>query len=293
MRKTVVFIPFLLFSVWTLTAGPQVTVESMSFIPQTYYVGDRVEMRIVLGQGGDMKLLSPVKPKNPPWGVVHDISLIPTGGKLEVRVVFTSFQPGTQTFPPLKIGEFVLDDLKVHVGSLIEEGYGEFAPPRGQILLPSTRLILGLIVGGFFALPLLGVFLFFWVRPRIERFQAFYRERRPYKELRRRLRDLQKDGDGLDARRFYIALLENLKMYFSHRGKQDCAAMTTREMQNFITKRFSRVENIEELVQILLFGDEVKFGGRRATKKKRHEDLQSVIIAVESIEKGEGRVADI
>lgn len=266
-------------------ADPRYTVESSLFIPQSYYVGDRVELRVVLKTFGGLQAVPPRELPKLPWGELHEIRLNSAEARLEVRLVFTPFQPGTQTFPSLRLGDLAIEGLKVYVRSLVDEGRTDLAPPRGQLLLPSTKLIVGLVVGGFLALPLIGTFLLLWVRPRLRVLYARYQERRPYKRLQKFLHTLREQIQEIDGRRYYISLLEQMKIYLSHRGGGNCMAFTTREMEDYLFRSFDRREENERLLKIFVFGDEVKFGGRRASPEKKMEDLLAAVEISSLLEK--------
>lgn len=277
-----------------LSADAGYTVQSSLFIPQSYYVGDRVELRIVLRTSGDVQVAPPREFPGVAWGEIHGARVSPREGAFEIRIHFTAYQPGTQTLPLLRFGDIVLEGQNVYVRSLVDEGRRDFSPPRGQLLLPSTKLVLGLTVGGFIALPLLGTFLFFWVRPRLGRLIARYLERRPYKRLQKELKILHEQNSELDGRRFYILLLEELKIYLSRRGgKGDCMAYTTREMEEYLIDFFADSSEVEPLLRIFQFGDRVKFGGGRTSREKRMEDLDLVAEISRKIEKRDSRNADL
>jgi hypothetical protein len=277
----------LFLPVFSIGADPRFVVESTLFIPQSYYVGDRVELRIIIRTNGNLEVSSPAELPKPPWGVLHNLRVLSRDNKREIRLVFTPYQTGTRTFPPLKLGEIVLENQKIFVRSLVEEGHSDPVPPRGQVLLPSTRLMIGLIVGGFIALPLVGTFLFVWLRPRIRGLSEFYRKRVPYRRLQKALKSLKTQIALLDGRRFYIALGDQLKAFLSFRSGGNCLAYTTREMEDYLTKYIGPAEEKERILEVLVFGDEVKFGGRKADQEKRLKDLEIIRDAAEALEKKE------
>ncbi|HQH79619.1 MAG TPA: hypothetical protein PK535_11675 [Synergistaceae bacterium] len=272
MRRTILLVlltPSLVF------AQARFTVESSQFIPQSYYVGDRVELRVLVRGEGYLRAEALREIPAFPWGEIHGGRILPQEDKFEIRITFTAYQTGTQTLPPLQFGDATLDGLKVHIRSLVDEGRMTPAQPRGQLLLPSTRLYIGLVTGGFLALPLLGAFLMVWVRPRAIRLAARYRERRPYRRFRRDLQALAGRMPLLDARSFYIALLDLVRGFLSRRCGVDCAAFTTRELGELFDRRLGAGREGDDLLRLFVFGDLVKFGGGGASLEKRsqHADL--------------------
>ena len=114
--------------------------ENVSYIPQSYYVGDRVELRAVLRLSAGVRVSPSKELPRLAWGTVQDLKVSGSQGKYDLSILFTPFHPGTQTFPAFKLGDASVEGLKVHVRSLVDEGFRESIPPQGQLLLPSTKL---------------------------------------------------------------------------------------------------------------------------------------------------------
>jgi hypothetical protein len=295
MRRGVLNFSFFITNLTFLTAGlfaeARYTVESIQFIPPAYYVGDRVELRVVARSLGDIQVAPPRNFPDVPWGEFHDARIVPRDGNLDISIVFTPYQPGSQTIPNLRFGDIVLEGLRVSVRSLTDESFREPAPPRGTLLLPSTRLIISLIAGFFIALPLACAAAFVRLRPLLLRLALLYRERRPYRKLRKELALLRGRIAETDSRRFYISLLDMVKTYMSRHGHTGCLASTTRELADSLEREFGDLPEKAAILEVFHFGDEVKFGGRKSTREKRLEDLSLVAEFSAGLENRRGRHA--
>jgi hypothetical protein len=254
-------------------ADGRYTVDSIQFIPPAYYVGDRVELRAVVRASSDVRILPPREFPRIEWGEFHDAYILPRSEFVELHIFFTAYQPGNKTIPNLVCGDIVLQGLSASVRSLTEEGLWEPAPPHGNLLLPSTRLIIALAAGLLIVLPLAGFAGFFWLRPWLKKIAGYYRERRPYRKLKKDLALLRGRAGEADSRRFYICLLSALKLYMNRHIKANCLAFTTRELEAVFRTKFEDGRDGRELLDIFRFGDEVKFGGRECSREKRLQDL--------------------
>ncbi|MCL1818157.1 MAG: hypothetical protein FWG35_04445, partial [Spirochaetaceae bacterium] len=99
-----------------------------------------------------------------------------------------------------------------------------------------------------------------------------WRERKPYRRLRRELAELSSRAAEMDSRGFYIRLLDTVKLYMHTRCEPGCVALTTRELEPYFARRFGSGPDKALLLDIFRFGDEVKFGGRESRREKRLRD---------------------
>jgi hypothetical protein len=256
-----------------LAADGRYTVDGIQFIPPAYYVGDRVELRALVRASSDVQVLPPEEFPQIEWGEFHDAHILPRNDFVELHIFFTAYQTGDKVIPNLVCGDVVLQGLSASVRSLTEGGLREPAPPRGNLLLPSTRLIIALAAGLLIVLPLSGFAGFFWLRPWLKKIAGYYRERRPYRKLKKDLALLRGRAGDVDSRQFYISLLDALKLYLNRRMRANCLAFTTRELEAVFRIRFKDGREGQELLAIFRFGDEVKFGGRECSREKRLQDL--------------------
>jgi hypothetical protein len=275
---------FFLFLTPHLFAQARYTVESIQFIPQEYYVGDRVELRVVVRASSDVRIAPPREFPAAAWGDFHDAHVLPRDNLTEIHIFFTPYQTGAQTVPNLNCGDVVLQGLSLSVRSLTEDGPRDPAPPRGNLLLPSTRLIIAAAAGLLIVLPLAGIAAFVWLRPWLERLAKRCRGRQPYRKLKKTLAALRGRAEENDSRHFYISLLDALKLYMTHHGGESCMAFTTRELEAYFARGLGDNPDRNTLLEIFHFGDEVKFGGRQSPREKRLADISRIAAAASRLE---------
>ena len=136
------------------------------------------------------------------------------------------------------------------------------------------------------ALPLSGAACFGWLRPWIKKLARRYRERQPYRKLRKTLAALGARAAETDSRRFYISLLDAARLYLNHLCRGNCTACTTRELALRFERYFPDKPAAAALLDIFRFGDEVKFGGRESPREKRLQDIGTVGAAASRMEAG-------
>lgn len=280
-----------------LLCGPAVlsftqsyTVTESVVLPSEYYVGDRAELRARIRTAGNVELSVPAALPDAAWAVFHDVRLFPIDSQqTEIRVSFTAFRPGTQTLPAVDLGGIRLNGLTVHVDSVLEEGRTEPAPLEPPMLLPTTRLRLA----GFVALVTIGPLLI-WMLLRIGRGKmatllARYRRAQPYRRLQKSLKRLESSAEELDAKSFYIILLEDMRRYFTQRLGRDLMSATSIEIIHFISDIDARGSDL--IAEAFREGDLVKFAGRQADLEQRQRHLHGVLHVVAELEAAPARRA--
>jgi hypothetical protein len=267
-----------------ISAQARYTIESVQFIPPAYYVGDRVELRARVRASADVTVAPPRSFPKITWGEFHDAHVALRDGLAEIQIFFTAYQMGAQSVPNLICGDVVLQGLSVSVRSLTEEQPREREPPRGNLLLPSTRFIIAAGAGVLIALVLAVFAGLLWLRPWLRHIIRSCRERRPYRKLRKTLAALRTQAGETDSRRFYIFLLDAVKLYMNHYGEGDCTAFTTRELEAYFARSLGDTADRNALLEIFHFGDEVKFGGRHSPRDRRLADIGCVAAIASRLE---------
>lgn len=280
----------LLLGLCAVAAAPaeSYTITESVVLPSEYYVGDRAELRVRVQTAAGVELSLPAALPESAWAEFHGIRLFPIDAqRSEIRLSFTAFRPGTQTLPAFNLGGITLRGLTVHVSSVLEDGRTEPAPAEPPMLLPTTRLRMALFAAVLLVGPLL-----LWVLFRVGRVQvalliAGYRNAQPYRKLRRTLRGLESELAQLDARSFYIVLLEDLRRYFSRRLRRDLVSATSFEIMHHLSELDAR--GTDQLAEVFRTGDLVKFAGRPSTVEQRQIHLQTVLAVINQIEAAPSR----
>ncbi len=250
-------------------------IEEIKYLPPVFFVGDQVEIRITITGSEELDLHSPEELPETKWGTINSVRAIKKPLNWEVRILVTSFVPETQTLPPLNLGDTVLERIDVPVGSVLDRQEPVLAPPRQQLLLPSTKLYLALGIGLVFGLPLLFTFGFKWGKRKISELISRYRENQPNRRLAKILSSLD-DTVRSNPRRFYIILLDELRLFMTSKSGIDCRAATTDEISDYVREFTGDAALSSSVMDIFNRGDLVKFANKRTTLKKRNEHLETV-----------------
>lgn len=289
VRRTMVFLWIVMLMLCILMPVASVEgarVENHIFLPPDFYVGDNVEMRLRVYPESGLRVLPPEEVPVTNWIDIHDVRVKQDGSRWEVQIDFTSYAPGTRTLPVIQLGDVVLNDVKLHTKSILQERGLDFFGIKGQLYLPGTRLAIGLAVLILFFGPVFVLSFAGRVTQGVKRFVSIKTGRRPYKRFMRALKDLREKHMQMSSRRFYIVLSEELRHYLSSRTKDDFIALTSSELHAQLWKTLpsDSTEQVEALVRMMQQSDEIKFGGLNASKKQREEDLEMVVSAAKEIE---------
>jgi len=290
MRKYC-FLSFLLL-VPLFSLFSQVEVKRTIFVPPEYYMGDSVELRLLIELDEYGELIVPENVSDHEWVEIKDIQVIQNDLNAEIIVWFTSFSPGTRALPEIDFGPFILNDFKIYTKSLVEEGENELRGLRPQVMIPGSRLYFFLLAAGVFVLP----YLFYFAMKYLIRSLIFlakkYHTTRPYRTLNRILKRLDANLDRTSVRNFFITLSDAMRIYLTARTGFDCKSATTSEIS--MLHGFGLDQNLwSRFVAILKTGDLVKFGGEVLSHNEMKESLDFVISLCQEIEKREDFHADI
>jgi hypothetical protein len=247
------------------------------FLPQTYYVGDVVEARVVVRSSEELDLTVPETLPQTEWVDFRDVSIVQRADGYEVRIVFQPYFVGTRQLPGMDLGAFTVSGVSAVVSSLRgESGELELQPVRDQLLLPGTRALIAVIVLSLFGIPLVVVFTGGWARRQFYVLRERYRENRPYRTLQKGLKQLQTDMHDLDGKRYYIRLVDLTRSYLEGRYSPVYRSATTGELDVQLRRSGVPAEQRQGLIELFQFGDLVKFANRRVTVHDRTRHLEAV-----------------
>ena len=284
MKRFFIFLCFLIAAVPVFSQKTYVS-EKIVFLPQDFFVGDLVEVRVVIKPMPGYHVEKPTKLPDSYWISVENADIVDLGGKYELRVLLRPYAPGIRTLPPLQFGDIMLRDVRILTRSVLDENQSGFSPPAGQMLLPGTQYYIAILVGVVFILPVL--LLVFWgrLRERITDYISRQLKRRPYKRFIRRLDELEAGLGDMKGRGFYTELIEVLREYLSERGRVDYESATTREAVRGLSSDFAAVDCLSAVIAIFQTADRVKFGSARVVMSVREEHLNVLRDAAQQIEK--------
>lgn len=270
------FLTILFLSLTAASADTGIQVEDTVFIPKEFYVGDKVELRIKLDVENNFKLQLPGTLPSSPWIEINSLEIFEKNKVPELRIVFTSFIPGTRSFPTLFLGDIVLNSVKIHTSSLIESRDAEFSGIEDQLLLPGTKLGLGVIVGALFIGPMLIILLLGPFRKNIAKIIKNSISRSPINRLNKILNELTDQKNGISCRRFYIRLSAAVREYLSKRSDTDFITLTTSDIEIALIKVLGHREFSTMLYDMMKLSDAIKFGKVTTDDQKKLEDIDLV-----------------
>ncbi|NCN04298.1 MAG: hypothetical protein GW949_01580 [Spirochaetales bacterium] len=278
-----------------LLVGQEYTITDSFFLPPVYYVGDQVEVRLVVRSAFATAMTVPEELPQPTWGLIRDARIIERGIDREVRVRFVPFETGTKSFPALNLGPLVIDDITIFVSSILDpdQDQGEIASLRGQILIPGTQAFIVSILAGLFFVPVFGILGFRVARVGWVRLRVFYAEGRPYRRYLRSLRSLRNSADVLGGRDFYISLLFHIREYFRQRFGVAAQSLTTKELAYIFDHYITEAADREQIIQLFHHGDRVKFANLSSTITSRMAHLERAEKVIHNLEIKERRDAEL
>ncbi|MDC7226304.1 MAG: hypothetical protein PQJ61_06035 [Spirochaetales bacterium] len=288
MKKTILFLLIIPLSAFSLFAEKNYSSEKVVFLPQEFYVGDLVEMRVVIIPEPGVKVDKPEKFPDSYWVKIEDAEIFEVDEGYELRVFLRPYAPGIRTLPAIQFGDVLLRDIRIQTVSVLSSETLPLAPPAEQLMLPGTKYYIALVVGLVFLLPLF--LIIFWTRLRrgIHAYVIERKQRRPYRRLMHVLAELRQDLHEMKGKDFYTRLIEELRIYLTARGSIDYVSATVREASAKILSDFYGIPDNDKLTILLKQGDEVKFGGKRVVASRREDDILLVQNAVSEIEEAAG-----
>lgn len=285
-RTLLILVLFFTFTS-TISAAQGARVKETIFLPQDFYVGDVVELRVNFVPEAGMRVRSPSELPMSSWIDIHEVTLVEREEGRQARIRFSSYAPGTRTLPPIRLGDVVLDSIKIHTRSILDERSPDFVGIKNQLLVPGTRMTIAVLVALLFFGPIL-IFSFAGrVKHGFASLLAAQLGKRPYKRLEKTLRELKEEQEQMSSRKFYIVLEEEFRKYLSDRTGSDFKAITSSEFAEHFKEILPEgAEHDARAVHSLLRrSDMVKFGGENSDKQRRVDDMEIISRAAGEVER--------
>ena len=272
------------------TAAPA-TVEELSFEPPRFHVGDRVTARVVVRSSRHLTAPAAVAPDE--WVVVHRVDTVPrSDGRWEVRVGFSSYRPGVLTLPPIDVGAFRLENIRVQAASLLAGDRAPapvLRPPRPQLLLPGTGGVLLGAAAAVLTVPYLLASGGLLLAARARRRRRQRARGLPRARLERAVRRLQASSPrsmaaDAETASFYAQLAHLTRDYLAARMRIPAHACTTRELRSALPEHGLHGTPGTELTAILDTADRVKFAGRHSSAAEMQALSERLIALVQAID---------
>ncbi len=266
------------------SSGPGFSTLAAFTLPPTFYVGDKVELRIRLKLDSPATLRAPAEMPHDQWIRIESISITHAKDYSVVHIFFASFAPGSRAFPDINLGGIQLRGIRVTTTSLLSEGRTRLTDPKGQLLLPGSTLILGIGIALLVGLPPLFFVLFRRTRLKLVELIERRRSKKPWRALKRALDALERESPPRNARRFYITLIDAVRRYLTVKFGSNFRTVTAREFVAASNQTTVGRDAGTVLAEILHFGELVKFAGTPASEENLTGDLSRVREVIGAIE---------
>ncbi len=260
-------------------------VKSIIFLPKEYFVGDTVEARIMLQSEGGGVFAPPSKLQEYGWLVYHEITVKKEKNGTLVTITFTPYAPGTRTLPPIKLGSAILDSVKIHTTSMLETAGTSFRGIKKPLLLPGTRLLLGVVIAVLFIGPVFILWFIGSIKPKLNLAMALRRGRKSQRQLYKVLKDLDEEKERMSSRQFYFELSDAYRKYLWKRTGVDFMTTTSTDFGLNLEKILGPNSIVRSASAMVKFSDSIKFGGVTVNAGRKIHDLSIVRESVHLIEK--------
>ncbi|MDC7124878.1 MAG: hypothetical protein PQJ46_04890 [Spirochaetales bacterium] len=283
MKRFFLLLLVLLISI-PLFADKNYISEKVVFLPQDFYVGDLVEMRVKIRPSVGAKVEKPKSLPSPYWIKIDSADILQDGDVYELRLLLRPYAPGIRTLPTVQFGDISLKDIRIQTKSVLAEESHPFSPPAEQMLLPGTGYYIGLLIGLLFILPLCIIIFGASFKNKITDFINEKRQKRPYKRIMNILKDLSDKHSGMTDRELLTIIVDELRIYLSARGSIDYSSATVKEASAMVLGDFKEAAKAVELIPFFRLADEIKFGDGQISSDERLKILADVNDIVEEID---------
>ena len=265
-------------------ASAEVRLEDIEFIPPVFFVGDSVELKITVETDNPSAVTVPEILPDSEWVEIRDVYVEYGVNTVTVRALFTPFAAGTRTLPNLSLGALQLNAVKVPTQSVLGAAHEGAKRPRGQLVLPGTRLALAVVLALLASAPFLVYSGSRFIWGCFIRSRDIFLVHRPARRLRRVIKKLKTGTASESAAAWFSQLTDGLRGYLSERTGRDCRSSTTAEIGSM--NEFSAAGcPAERILTVLHNGDMVKFAGEPADQGSLERTLIEVESAVAEWEK--------
>jgi hypothetical protein len=280
----------LLFVAATSVAQVNYSVIENTRVPVNSYVGDEVEIRLVVRITSELPepLSDPAFVPQPTWGVIKSVRVIPRGDDYAIRIVVVPFEPGTVVLPTIPVGGIELAGLSIIVSSILSPDNEELRPAYGPQSLPGTSAIM-LVIAIAVALAVAGpLYVLGPGRRHIQAIIDRYNARRPFRRLTSDLNAIYAQIPATTARIFYTDLISALQRYMGGMLKRSCDSATSSELAALLPALAAACSAEEAaarpLTGMLGLADKAKFAGAPIKRTVRKAHVRVVRTVAEQLE---------
>lgn len=270
--------------------GPGFVIIDSSVTPSSVSVGDRAELRVVIRSTEPETIRLPSEYPTGRWVEFRSMRMIERGEDREVRVVFSPFRVGTLTLPDIDLGAGTFSGARIRVDSVLpDDGSATIEPVEPPAFMAGFQVMAFVVFVVLIAAPFVLYRLAVALALRSRVLAARYRANRPYRRIVRSVRELRTLFDELDAKSFYIRLVDDLRAYLTDRVHGDFMVATVTELSHLLEERIESGEQRQRLQDLFQRADLIKFASRESDTDQRLRDIETVVELIAYIENRRSR----
>ncbi|MFP4508945.1 MAG: hypothetical protein ACOC4I_02225 [Spirochaetota bacterium] len=255
-------------------AATDLVVLERDILPNEIRVGEPGELRIRVITPADEPVEIPSPFPQTQWVEVTSARIIDRDNETEIVVGFRAYRTGVIELPEFDLGSATLDTGEVRIESVLPTGgVAPIRPVRGPLFAPGSQVFLLLLIILFVAAPFLLYRGSIHAGKHIRSALSAWKENQPYRRIMRVLRTMHMRFDTLNPRIFYIALIDETRVYLTRRLGVDAITATASEVPLLIRGKIADEERVKQLASIFRQADLVKFAGASSDKDKRFRHL--------------------
>ncbi len=287
MKKSFIILLFFLCFLKFIWAQEMCRIEEMNLLPVRFYVGDNVELRLIVSVPPGRKLELPVQVPDLKWIEINENVRISNIGEnnYELRILFTSFIPGSHLLSNIIIGDFLIPNVTIDTRSILDDKeVNSLAPNESQVELPGTWPILSIMIFIILFMPYILLIAGKQLLRIFKRIRLNRKKELPGNKLRKGLKKIKHGIKKISPLSFYIKITELLRVYLNDMLSLPVLTATTRELNRLLSDNLDKKRYAERIITIFRRADLIKFAGAKGRKGELSSTLDIVFNLVDFIE---------
>ncbi len=270
-----------------LSAQQNITIRQTVFVPPEFYVGDQVELRLLVDTENPDALLIPSQLPVHEFIDIRRVELVRVGAQTWVNITFVSYAPGERVLPTLQLGGGSIAGVSITTRSLLGAEQ-ELRPYLDPLPLPQTVAQISLLLFLVLGLPVLLFYGLRWVGRFYRSLGEIYRRVLPYRYLSNKLEHLKKNSYRLSAREFYEELNVSIRRWIvATSGDSGLSSLTATEMAAVISDYIPSEGMV--WVDLLSRCERFIYSGTENLPEARMDDVERALASLRTLTDHAGR----
>lgn len=258
-----------------LNAQQNIVIRQAMFVPPEYYVGDQVELRLLVEADNPEALMVPAQLPLHEFIDFRRIDIVRSGGQLWVVITFVSYASGERVLPILQLGGGSISGISISTKSILGSEQ-ELRPYLDPLPLPNTAATVALLLFLVLGVPVLGFYGIKWMNRAYLVMREIYRRLIPHRQLMGRLEHLKKNVHRISAREFYEGLNEAIRKWILALSRDPKLSSLTANEMRLVISRYLPVEGMV-WVDLLNRCERFIYSGAENLPEAREDDLERAI----------------